>query len=1826
MNRFLFHRIFLFCLIAGLCLGQEWVTCQYTISRACAFSENTCFKTIDEALQKIKASACDSIDILLTTSPESYPLEFTGQAYSGNLKYLRIMSQDFSSPQKVVVNDANVQISTQSLFINNVDFVLNRTLKYSSVFELSSDSVNDPICSLNQVTLTGANNFTMGSFLQTSGYKVVLEDILIKDNNLFVSETSRSFFEFFYISNNSTFREEWNNTVEAFGLSFIGNIYQLLDAQQEEDFLKAAAIEMGSIDVNETIANFQKHAEERALLLRIDNVIHCSIQSSRFSNNMIYGTLIKVSPLVGSTTLKVNFSNLTYEKNIVNYGAMISLYGNIEDAIIKELKFKGNSLSEQSCFISLPLNFKTLTFDNVEMSQNMLSRSSILAPLNGVITPILQLNLYGIIIKNFNFTQNTFKEGSTIIYVKNYDSGVELSDWNFIDNTFFVESNPVTLIQVPELKVARTNFMGNYMEDVLFRVSIALQVYFIDNSFQDFIPPSPSRLVGSYSTGGILEGEICQGGTFSNNTVKDYFSLNYKAFSIIDYRCSLAFNETQVNNTETNASNREKFTFKNNTFELCYVIGYNDFNSLISIQLHEKEHLIEFYDNAFHRNTLESNINFVRSATNIIIYSTMSTVIISNCNFTSNQANSQIPNVGIFAQALTVFNSSFSDNGLEEVEGIFSNYTNLATTGGALAIAVNDLNISSCMFISNQAERGAALYLERSNLKLISPNRSSFGTLAITNCTFLNNRAEYGGAIYFDSSQINQTLDVTNSKFILNSAVFAGGSFFFDGEVSSKLPMTIESSEFEENTSIQGGAIFYLATSNLTVVNCTFYYSKVNLLTLKHSNSTVVIKLSKFLAKPNQEGESGSELINVDGYFSTKLFVLLVNCSFMDIPSAGNKFASILQVKGTDARVVDHYSNYSNIKFGKSGMILIKEAGRLSINGSAFYNLSGGFVPGDDPSLKPDTRLAVEEDSAAILVKTQGRLLVNNTNFTEVNGSLILVLNTGTQIMLYNSHFERIRGVDGAAVDFHGDIWVPGQSKTQIISGCKFLQCTAETMGGAIIGQAMIYNISNSIFTNCSARTGGAIRILANSQVSVTDSLFRRNKADYGAAISYNSSTSPILQNNRFDRNNATIYGSNTASFASNIVLKIDNDTYAEYNFTNQTTKQSLRMYETNNTKLEFHLIDDENQTVKDDNLTLVSLHIETQDKETHQLLLERAVSGVVTVDFQSIVLYGLPGNTSILYATQKTTNKFVKINIFFRECELGEILDPKTKSCFRCGPGTYAIHPNDTECHACPKDAICYGGYNFHLKPGFWRASINSTNIISCGERAQYCEGGLESKCANDTGGVLCESCNSSATPPFVKDVLNQCVVCDGPRTFYGLRIMLVVIGIILLGVILFYFILKSNYSHTREGTDFKNLTKNKRSKNFGVYLRITLMYCQLLMLLKNFDSGISQVLTPLYNVFGDPIVNILFWARCWIALVASRVDQVFFEYIITVVLPILAFLVLLAYIGLVKKGYFPRSKGPEYFSALILIFTWLQPQLLLRHFSMMFCTEISEGVWYLKQYVDVQCEGPSFMMRQTLNILGVISWGFLLPLYLLLELNRERKNLKDSKTHVKLGFLYHGYHTKYYYWYFVTHALKTAMVMVTSLWVHSTPNQGITLMLICLIYLILLTRYKPYHDQYANETEIDVLLVYISLVFFITKYSDTDHDSWLKIIWCVLIILAIVYSLIKILGGVFLSVKETTEPLLNWVSRVFFWNNRNKKLKRADKKEKHGKKNKNSINKAERERTHTAIKSNVPISMERSRVKSALPNYDSEYLDRQVSSWSQQESLKQRLLPTVL
>ena len=459
--------------------------------------------------------------------------------------------------------------------------------------------------------------------------------------------------------------------------------------------------------------------------------------------------------------------------------------------------------------------------------------------------------------------------------------------------------------------------------------------------------------------------------------------------------------------------------------------------------------------------TFKNNISFQGGA-----ISNGKNLTISNSTFNNNRATALQTNMTLYQDAdketitseyYTGKGGALAVAGTLNIDNSAFNNNIAADSGGAIAFVPTisdtlfntiDITVKNSTFNGNKT-------LESSSVAMggaisTGDNFSRDGKLNIENSVFTNNESMDGGAIY--SSVYNTRIN--NSQFINNKAnKYQGGAISIavydistpdDNPIETEKQISIENSNFENNYSHTGGAI-YATGGNTNIKNSTFTNNNA----LVEENSTTT------------NSDSITERKSYSG-FGGAITVEDQNLNISNSTFENNTSRSGGAVSHVNERT------HNDIK--------------LTVNNSAFNNNKAATVETTtitytDSSKAPETQYYYVGDGGAI--EADGSLVVNNSTFN-----------------------NNIAGNSGGAIFGEADITI----KNSVFNNNKTLEPTSS--GGALstgrFGDAGIstqannnLNIENSSFVNNESTNAGAIYYFSipGANVTISNSNFINNKA-----------------------------------------------------------------------------------------------------------------------------------------------------------------------------------------------------------------------------------------------------------------------------------------------------------------------------------------------------------------------------------------------------------------------------------------------------------------------------------------------------------------------------------------------------------------------------------------------------------------------------------------------------------------------------------------------------------------------------------------------------------
>ena len=224
-------------------------------------------------------------------------------------------------------------------------------------------------------------------------------------------------------------------------------------------------------------------------------------------------------------------------------------------------------------------------------------------------------------------------------------------------------------------------------------------------------------------------------------------------------------------------------------------------------------------------NALINNSNFINSTSAgsvADIYGTGANITVVNSNFTNSIAAESAGSIGFKTSGDLIIDNCIFNKTVAGKDGgaIFvdtgslyinnSDFVNChAIVGGAVTVIEGSINVNNSKFRNNSAQyNGGSVYV-------------SFAGGSIDNSEFTGNYADEGGALYLDYSL---NFNITDSDFTENKAATFGGAIH-----SNEGYNCISNNYFNNNTAVNGSALFSFYDNSLTLENNNFTNDSVSL-------------------------------------------------------------------------------------------------------------------------------------------------------------------------------------------------------------------------------------------------------------------------------------------------------------------------------------------------------------------------------------------------------------------------------------------------------------------------------------------------------------------------------------------------------------------------------------------------------------------------------------------------------------------------------------------------------------------------------------------------------------------------------------------------------------------------------------------------------------------------------------------------------------------------------------------------------------------------------------------------------------------------------------
>jgi len=451
-------------------------------------------------------------------------------------------------------------------------------------------------------------------------------------------------------------------------------------------------------------------------------------------------------------------------------------------------------------------------------------------------------------------------------------------------------------------------------------------------------------------------------------------------------------------------------------------------------------------------------------------------------------------------------------------------------------------------------------------------------------------------------------------------------------------------------------------------------------------------------------------------------------------------------------------------------------------------------------------------------------------------------------------------------------------------------------------------------------------------------------------------------------------------------------------------------------------------------------------------------------------------------------------IQVYFEDCQLGDIYNPITTACTTCPEGSYSLSDpyKNQFCTPCNNEvAFCLGGSKIAPRPGFWRYNLTSDKILAC-PIEQACAGygnndkKLQGECNFPYKGNLCSQC----TTDYAKDSSSKkCVNCKG-NIFYYLKAALFFITQIIMTLFALITSLKK-IQLTQSATQIQIKFEKRKEFNSGI-LRIAFSYLQICGIIAQLNitwpDWVLETITYISGV--SPGGEGGFSPNCLIKFFRDNDRDVYFiQLIITLIKPFLywiclvcVYLLYLACVRTLSHSYGKLKKNVKIF---FLIPAYMcQPSIIKATFILFRCENFSSDespVYFLLDETEVKCWTKFHILWSVIiGLPNLILWTVIFPLFLFKVISEDVKKKKGSNhKEGEYSFIYTGLKPGRFYWEFVI-MIRKVLFIVILVFFNMISSEAQVLAIFGLLYIFLSIQYKfwPFENRILNFLEMFSLL----------------------------------------------------------------------------------------------------------------------------------------------------
>ena len=567
------------------------------------------------------------------------------------------------------------------------------------------------------------------------------------------------------------------------------------------------------------------------------------------------------------------------------------------------------------------------------------------------------------------------------------------------------------------------------------------------------------------------------------------------------------------------------------------------------------------------------------------IFSSSSNITVIDSKYVDNFVTAKASSTPSYGGVLHSDNDQYGKANIVLINTEFISTT--AMIGGSISALYSSVGSYNCSFETNFADIGGAMFGMECNLFIRQSKfedsfaKRSAGAISLSSCnisihtsTFTRNQGRNFGTLYMYKT----IASITDSYFVSGGALEIGGVL---GVVVDST-MTIQGSQFLNNSAKSASAIKADAHSDVTVINCRFgnnsalvmggvVVCKMSHVSIKgsvFSNNTAMKNCGSLLLSESHVLISDSKFYNNTAWTSGGVLcstmyneIAIDNCTFIN--SRANLGAVIVSETESSFTILES-KFFNNLAQGASGVISAVNT-TVSVVRSEFKDneatFGGSFVVSNSSFLIVDSSFSGNKalkEGGVFYATSSCSVLINGTEFhmnTALKGGVWSVYSL-SNITVINGTFYGASAQDGSIgfIDFSwafitvsqfkncsavtGGVLSGRHNSSVVVNGSEFFNNNANTGGVVTLQSWSKLVISNSHFTGNQAYQGGAVNVVQSSTALISQSQFKNCSADIGGVLACGFNSSTIISDSVFIDNNGSIGGVMSIQFQSNLVVK----------------------------------------------------------------------------------------------------------------------------------------------------------------------------------------------------------------------------------------------------------------------------------------------------------------------------------------------------------------------------------------------------------------------------------------------------------------------------------------------------------------------------------------------------------------------------------------------------------------------------------------------------------------------------------------------------------------